>query len=182
MKIPSRFEKAEYEQIPPQVKKLFEAIPTTKRGIYIHGEVGTGKTYIAYALQKKYDHPESGQKSIFWNTTELLNEIRADFDREPGDKSHVEGILMDHKGLVILDDVGSEKLTDWVAETFYLIINKRYNEMWPTIFTSNLDIQALADRIGGRIVSRIVEMCDVVELVGLDRRLKSAKERIKIKI
>ena len=77
----------------------------------------------------------------------------------------------DNKSLLILDDIGVERVSDFVLETLYRVINYRYVNMLPTIFTSNLNIQELADKIGDRSVSRIVEMCGVVELTGSDRRL-----------
>lgn len=173
--IPDRFKDTKYEDVPNEIRTLFEKMPETKRGIYIHGSVGTGKTHLCYAIKKKYDDPQGRFWAKFWNTTELLREMRLDFDRNGMDKKHVEEELMDRKYLLILDDVGAEKMSDWVAETFYLIVNKRYNEMLPTIFTSNLSIADLAERIGDRTVSRIVEMCDVVELIGKDRRITNTK-------
>ena len=193
--IPVRFQHAKYEDVPAKIQALFDAIPKSKRGLYIHGNVGTGKTHFAYALKKKWDVPTTveaskkdnsvkvskGRTAIFWNTTELLREMRRDFDSEQ--KSNVVDYLLDNdnESLLFLDDLGSEKMSDWVAETFYLIINSRYNNVVPTIFTSNFCIPDLAERIGERTVSRIVEMCDVVELVGSDRRQINSK-KIPIKI
>src|SRR3990167_6724620 len=169
--IPARFENAKYEDVPQKLRELFEKIKETKKGLYVYGKVGTGKTHIAYALKMAYDKPESGRVCLFKNTTELLREMKTDFDRPNYDKHFAEDTLMNHTGLVILDDVGSEKITDWVAETFYLIINRRYNMMYPTIYTSNLSVEDLKDKIGDSTVSRIVEMSQVVELTGSDRRI-----------
>ena len=180
MSIPERYKDAKYEDVPEQIRKLFESMRETRRGIYIHGAVGTGKTHIVYALAAKYRRPESGRYALVWNMTEMLREIRADFGREPGDRRNADGDVMSFEGPVIIDDVGSEKITDWVSETFYLMVNKRYNNVAPTIFTSNLNPQDLSERVGDRTVSRIVEMCDVVELVGADRRLQNIKPKTKI--
>ena len=172
--IPKRYENAEYKDIPSNIRKLFEVIKETRKGIYIHGGVGTGKTHIAYALK-------SGASEVLkirtwdirvYNTIEMLREFRLDFDRHQSSKKYLEEDIMDFKGILILDDIGAEKLSDWVFERFYLIINHRYEEMLPTIFTSNLPIADLAERIGDRTVSRIVEMCDIVKIEGKDRRLK----------
>ena len=94
-----------------------------------------------------------------------------DFDRPWNMKLKEEEKIMDFKGLLFIDDIGAEKMTEWVAETFYLILNYRYNEMLPTIFTSNLSPSELAERIGDRIVSRIIGSSDVIKLDGEDRRL-----------
>ena len=169
LSIPRRFENTIYKEVPENIKKSFESIPETRRGIYIHGGVGTGKTHVAYALFK-----EAGERKIacgLYNTTEMFREFRNDIRKSDNEVVGMEEILLENRGLVIFDDIGAEKLTDWVSETFYLIINRRYEEMLPTIFTSNLDIAQLAERIGDRTVSRIVEMCDIIKLDGKDRRL-----------
>lgn len=175
MNIPKRYEKVKYEDVPEKIREMFENIPNTKKGLYIHGNVGTGKTHIAYALMLKSNNIR------FYNITSLLRRIRADFSRQPYEKEHLEEDIIETNSLVIIDDIGSEKMTDWVAETFYHIINQRYNSMKPMIFTSNFEIKDLAERVGDRTASRIVEMCDVVELVGKDRRIEN-KQRTKINI
>jgi len=183
--IPERFKNAKYEDAPQKIRELFDKVYDTRKGLYIYGEVGTGKTHIIYALKQQWESTKkpSGElrRSMLWNTTELLHSIRQDFDRPYGDKERAEERILNYSGLLFLDDVGSEKMSEWVAETFYMIINHRYNRVLPTIFTSNLPISDLADRIGDRTVSRIAEMCDVVELIGNDRRITS-KPKIKINI
>jgi DNA replication protein DnaC len=176
--IPKRYEKVKYEDVPNQIRGLFENMPKTKKGLYIHGAVGTGKTHIVYALSES--SWAKGRTKVY-NSTDILRRIRADFSRKGSEKEYFEEMLIEMSGLLIIDDVGSEKISDWVLETFYHIINKRYNDMKLTIFTSNFQIADLAQRIGDRTSSRIVEMCNVVELVGKDRRLDN-KQRIKINI
>ena len=169
--IPARYEKASYENdVPEDIKLLMREMSKTKKGLYIHGTVGTGKTHIAYAIKDKWDKP-GYQMAHFWNTTELFQEIRDDYDRHVEAKKNRFADLMDSEALLFLDDVGSEKPSEWVQEQFYLLINKRYNEMRPIIFTSNYSISELAARLGDRTVSRIVEMSHVVKLDGKDRRL-----------
>lgn len=193
---PARYQEAKIEEVPQQIRDLFEKIPETRRGLFIHGDVGTGKTYIAYALKNAWErpvervraNPETGQdekymkqrKALFWNTTELLRSIKADFDRGNAEKERAEERLMEHQGLLFLDDLGSERMSDWVAETFYLVVNYRYNRLLPTIYTSNFGVADLAERIGDRTVSRIVGSSDVVELVGPDRRITSNKITINL--
>lgn len=165
--VPARFENATMEDVPESIREKVEGMKETRKGLFIHGGVGTGKTHIAYAIGKH----TYGQKTYVqvWNSAELMDAIRRGYDK-PFDETFED--LMKFRGLLILDDVGSEKLTEWVAERFYLLVNKKYNQLIPVIFTSNFNIQQLADRIGERVASRIVEMCHIVELTGEDRRLK----------
>ena len=169
--IPARYEKAEYDDVPEKIQKKFEKIRTTKKGIFIHGSVGTGKTHIAYALKKQWDEENPYRTAIFWNTPELLQNEKQDFDRDSYSKKRSVERLKESKQLLILDDIGTENATGWVLDQLYMLINKRYNEMKPVIFTSNLSIEEVGKVLGDRIASRIVEMCDVIELTGDDKRL-----------
>jgi DNA replication protein DnaC len=170
-KIPPRFEKAVYEHVPENIRQLFETMKTTRKGIYIHGKVGTGKTHIAYALYRNAVQ-KAHAYGRFWNTTELLRDIRLDFDRGAYDKHRTEEELMKYDGILFLDDIGAEKNSDWATETFYMVINKRYNDQLPMVFTSNLSIKDLSAHLDDRTASRIVETCDIIELKGEDRRLQ----------
>lgn len=174
MTIPARYEKAEWKDVPAHIQAKVDAVRETRRGLYLHGSVGTGKTHVAYGIYKHL-RDDLHLRASFHNTTELMFDIKRDFDRNAYDKMRWDERLTEFNGVLILDDIGAERLTDFVAETFYLIINSRYNDMLPTIFTSNLPIAELAERIGDRTASRIVEMCDIVPLEGEDRRLINAK-------
>lgn len=170
MKIPARYENASYDDVPQNIKEHLKGMVQSKRGLYIHGGVGSGKTHIAYAIAKKW--ADVTHKHVyFWNTTELMQEIKDDYDRSNYDKKRTLESLMDNDNLLILDDIGVEKISDWVLERFYLLINRRYNEMRPIIFTSNYNLADLADKIGERTVSRIVELCEIVKIDGADRRM-----------
>lgn len=180
---PPRYQNAKYSQVPKKIRDLVANMEKSKRGIYIHGDVGLGKTHILYGIANRFKEvQEKAQKEgkfstlscRVYNTTDFLRRIKDDFDSKTPENLLVR--TLGYEGLLMLDDVGSEKLTDWVQETFYLIVNSRYEEVWPFIITSNFSIKDLADRIGDRTVSRIVEMCDVVELKGKDRRMERSKK------
>jgi DNA replication protein DnaC len=78
--------------------------------------------------------------------------------------------------LLVLDDLGAERLTDWVEETMNVIVNARYNAKRPTLFTSNYedadreDMNSLFVRVGFRLHSRLSEMCEFLEYEGPDYR------------
>jgi DNA replication protein DnaC len=75
--------------------------------------------------------------------------------------------------LLHIDDLGAEKRTDWVLEQLYSIINERWQEQRSIIVTTNLfDVDELRDQIGPRTVSRLHEMCDLIPIMGRDRRMQ----------
>jgi DNA replication protein DnaC len=80
--------------------------------------------------------------------------------------------------LLVLDDVGKEKTSEWVEETMTFIVNSRYNNRLTTIFTSNYEdtpdlevLDSLRVRVGSRMYSRMHEMCEFIEYGGADYRL-----------
>lgn len=168
MNIPKRYEKAKWDDIPNIIRDRVSATQLEK-GFYIYGPVGSGKTHVAYALYKRI--VETKRSVWFWNVTDLIHELKLDIDRR--EKLYIGEGILGFEGILILDDIGAERPTEWVAETLYLIVNKRYNAMLPTIFTSNLPVSDLGDKIGDRIASRIVEMCEIIKLDGGDRRLST---------
>jgi DNA replication protein DnaC len=176
--IPRRYENAKIEDVPEQIKTAFNKLVAGGKGFYMSGGVGTGKTHICYALKKFYDragcYTENGfcpgKSLIVWNVVDLIHEIKSDFDRESIDKKRYDSELSRTEKILILDDIGAERVTDFVEEKLYYLINNRYINMLPTIFTSNFSITELAGRIGERSASRIVEMCEIFELGGEDKR------------
>src|SRR3954469_6095464 len=146
------------------------------RGLLLEGAPGVGKTHPAVAgLKRVMD--TSGARGLFYDTRHLLRVIRSTYD--PSIHATELDILRPvmTADLLVLDDLGAEKTSEWVEETMNLIVNTRYNERRLTIFTSNyLDIpddsdpNSLLFRIGFRMRSRLHEMCDFIEMDGADYR------------
>lgn len=177
MNTPVKYQHATWDDVPITIKETIRNNP--EKGLYIHGDVGSGKTHIAHGIAHRSLTKENPLRVRFYNFTELLRIVRESYSQKF--ESYYENplnMLLDFTGLLIVDDVGAEKATDWVQEKLYEIVNTRYEEQLITIFTSNLSIQELADRVGDRIVSRIVEMCSVIELRGEDRRMEKAEKII----
>jgi DNA replication protein DnaC len=114
---------------------------------------------------------------VFYDTRDLLRVIRSTYD--PSIHTTELEVLRPvmTADLLVLDDLGAEKTSEWVEETMNLIVNTRYNERRLTIFTSNYaDIpdetepNSLLFRIGARMRSRLHEMCEFVVLDGADYR------------
>ncbi len=171
MNIPARYDGAKWADVPLKIRQAVDAMGKTKRGLYIHGGIGSGKTHIIYAIAAHLAETKN-HHAIVWNTSDLFYELRADFNRLPSDRARPEDAMSHERPrLAILDDIGAEKATDFVIETLYRVVNDRYNWRLPTIFTSNLSLGELADRVGERIASRIAEMCEIINLTGGDRRI-----------
>jgi DNA replication protein DnaC len=176
--IPKAYYNVNYEKdVNEETKKIIkEQISVLKKGLYFQGGVGVGKTHLACALAKKL--LESGIEVRFYNTGDFLEKIREEFNRGINYEDGYEGIFretMNFNGILILDVIGSEKITDWVLERLYLIINKKYEDVIPVIFTSNCDLEILSARLGDRIASRIFGMTEIINLDGQDKRNMNKK-------
>jgi DNA replication protein DnaC len=137
------------------------------RGIWIMGDVGTGKTALAMLVSKAA--LEASRTVAIYSLPRLLNLIRESIEHEDG----VVGFLdrLSSVDLLHIDDVGAENRTDWALEQLYSIVNSRYEDSRAIVMTTNLDPHELAEQIGHRTVSRLVEMCgDPLPLYGQDRR------------
>src|SRR5262249_36590899 len=146
------------------------------RGLFLDGPAGVGKTRLAVAVLRQIVQT-SGARGLFYDTRDLLRVIRSTYD--PSIRTTEVEVLRPvmTADLLVLDDLGAEKTTEWVEETMNLIVNTRYNERRMTMFTSNyLDIpddtdpNSLLFRIGHRMRSRLHEMCDFIEMDGADYR------------
>lgn len=137
------------------------------RNVLLLGDVGTGKTHLAVAAARlRFDR---GAEVRFFPVVELLDMLR------PGGPEHALYDLADHEVLV-LDDLGSERPTEWTAERLYALVNRRWLEERPTICTSNLSPAELEKSVGDRVFSRLVGNGSVgVKLSGPDRRRQGPK-------
>jgi DNA replication protein DnaC len=120
--------------------------------------------------------PEHGYAGIRWiSAVDLLLQIRGTF--RPGSENTEESIIEEYSDcrLLVLDDLGAEKTSEWSLQTLYTIIDRRYREERQTIITSNLSLDELASQVDDRIASRLSELCRVVRLAGEDRRVKRPK-------
>jgi DNA replication protein DnaC len=140
------------------------------KNIYFHGHVGTGKTHLAVSLLKKAIVDLCIQTEVITGVN-LLYEIKATFSDRSNENSDEIIARYSNIPLLIIDDLGAERSTDWVREVFYLIIDNRYSAMLPTIVTSNFSPKDLADKLDDRMISRLLDGAIILNLEGPDHRL-----------
>jgi DNA replication protein DnaC len=152
-------------------------------GLWFYGDPGTGKTTLAMLVSRIA--LQRGRSVAIYSMPKLLARIRRTYDSAPGEQSYSE--LFERLATVDLlhiDDVGAENRTEWVLEQLYALINERYESGRSLVITSNLDEEELrtqlgeqTGRMGDRIVSRLLEMCDPQPLYGEDRRTRTEDHR-----
>jgi DNA replication protein DnaC len=138
------------------------------RGLWLYGDVGTGKTTLAMLVSKTA--LEAGRSVAIYSLPRLLAEIRDTY--EEGSRHSYTDLLdrLADVDLLHVDDVGTEKTSPWVLEQLYAIVNSRYEEQKSIVLTTNLDREELAEQINPRTVSRLEEMCEELPLFGSDHR------------
>lgn len=176
-RIPARFKDMtfeDYEGNSHAVRLAKASIRKNGKGLLLYGERGTGKTMLAALVAKA--KAEDGQSVVFASVPDLLEEIKNSFD-----KGSTEEVMTSIRNAdcLVLDDMGTEKMTEFVSERLFLLINYRYGEGLQTIVTTNYSIAELMRRMsvegdmvsGQRLVSRLVGMCNPVKIEGRDRRI-----------
>ncbi len=197
-RIPPRYQECLFENFDTLNPKLgkaktmasrfVEEYPVVDCGLLILGTCGVGKTHLAVsiirALMLRY-----GTWCIFYDFRELLKQIQSSFNPVVGatEWQIIEPVLQCE--VLLLDDLGAERPTDWVRDTFAYIINHRYNQKRTTLITSNFKDgesklrklsdgstvageETLAERIGERMRSRLHEMCKVIRISAIDYRVE----------
>ena len=166
-----------YENAKKYVDKLIKE--TTNKGLFITGTYGVGKTYLASCVANEII--KNGKSVIFGTLIQLLDFIRDSYsDSEVSDKDYLN--LYSSVDLLVIDDLGKEKPTEWVLEKLFLIVNNRYNNYLPIVITTNYNRNQLRERlcinknysIVDSIISRLYEMCGGIEIKDDDHRMSDS--------
>lgn len=141
---------------------------TTEDGLVLMGPWGSGKTHLAIATARAI-HDRLAASVHFTGTGQLISESR-DFQRAAIDKAI-------RAGLLILDDIGQEHMTEWARSVVYEVLDTRYQNGAPTILTTNLDTDGLREWLGAAPVSRLHECAEFVPVTASDYRAEIAKRK-----
>lgn len=210
-RIPRRYEHCTLESFEPNFgegshRSLGRALAAARRfvegyplandgtGLLLTGSIGVGKTHLAVGILQGLVE-QRGATGLFYDYRELLKQVQNSYNpRVASTELEVLSPVFDAEVLV-LDEIGASKPTDWVWDTVAHILNTRYNDKRTTIITTNYPNlpprgvpgddaaptaryatreETLGDRIGERMRSRLMEMCTTVEMQGRDFRQSAA--------
>jgi len=176
-------------------RRFVESYPveTDGKGLLITGNIGVGKTHLAVGLLLALI-AEKGVHALFYDYRELLKQIQHSYNAQVNSTELDVLRPVFEAEVLVLDELGAQKPTDWVWDTVALILNTRYNDKRTTIITTNYpDLppagsglsatqratreETLGDRIGERMRSRLAEMCVRVEMTGADFRQSAGRAR-----
>ncbi|MGE0132817.1 MAG: AFG1/ZapE family ATPase [Blastocatellales bacterium] len=198
-RIPRRYESCAFESYKPKPaadeagisqrialhdsKHIVDQYPNVEVGLLFLGPCGVGKTHLATAIIKTLTL-HKGISCLFYDFRDLLKEIQDSYNpvSQMTELKVLEPVY--DAEVLVLDELGASKPTDWVRDTMTQIINTRYNDRKLTIITSNYldepqtpNEETLTDRVGVRLRSRLHEMCKTVLIKGDDYRLKLNQTR-----
>lgn len=142
------------------------------KGLLLYGTVGTGKSYHAASIANALI--DKGYSCLMTNFARLTNKIQGMFE---GKQEYIDSL--NKYSLLIIDDLGVERKTEYMAEQVYNIIDARYRSGLPFIITTNLTWEELtkpSDIAYSRIYDRVVERCFPVEVKGVSRRRQKVKD------
>ncbi|MFD4855120.1 ATP-binding protein [Streptomyces atratus] len=183
---PPRYRRADATH--PVVQQWADTVatdPTEAGSLLLTGTTGTGKTYEAYGALRRIAAAGSAHPYEIRALTaaDMYGLLRPNGSQRG---SEAELARLCRVPLLVLDDLGSAKATEWTEEVTYRLVNERYNACRPTLYTSNLPADSrdpesgvrcgpdLVTALGERIVSRLSEDTRVIAMTGTDRRRAAA--------
>ncbi len=166
--------------------KFVENYPVTTggRGIIFTGDIGVGKTHLAISILRALIQ-DRGARGVFCDYRDLLKQIQNSYNPQVATTEMELLRPVFDAEVLVLDELGATKPTEWVSDTVAHILNTRYLDRRTTIITTNFPNRppggaqkpgddTLADRIGERIRSRLNEMCQTVEITNVGDFRKTA--------
>ena len=145
--IPLRYHGATFENFKTETEEQKNVLETIKnhawnKNIYLNGKVGTGKTHLAMCLKR--------QGAKYYRLSDFFREIRLDFNCEQELINKLGNVK-----LLIFDEIGRQKFSDFEKNLFFEIIDKRWLAIKPTLLISNLTFKEFAEEYGNAILDRL---------------------------
>lgn len=157
---------AEYEIALNYAKNFVSNAESEGQGLLFIGTPGTGKTHLAAAIAN-YIIAKLGLQVKFGGFIDILDSIKQSFQTDDDVITELSDVP-----LLVIDDLGKERATEWSNSILYQVLNRRYENYLPVIITTNQDLRTLERRIGDATLSRLIEMCSGIRMVGRDYRKK----------
>jgi DNA replication protein DnaC len=145
------------------------------KGLLLYGSVGTGKTFLSACTANALI--DKGIPSMVTSVSYIANKLMGMFE---GKNEYIESL--NQYPLLVLDDLGAERNTEYMNEVVYNVINARYKARLPLIVTTNLtteQLKAPTDVTMARTYSRVLEMCFPIKVEGVDIRREKARNEYK---
>jgi len=188
--IPIRFKQKTLSNfVGKESKEKAKKLVLDNKSVFITGSWGLGKTHLGIALLMEWfantlqneEQIDGNYKIVcsrgfplFLPATELFLRLKNSFDTKTETEKDILDSL-DRKDLLMLDDLGTDKVSEWSKQIIYTLIDRRYRNVKPIIITSNLSLKEIADVYDGRVASRLIEMGGVIDLKGRDKRIDATK-------
>lgn len=144
--------------------------------LMLFGEPGNGKTHLAAAIHNYL--VAQGKIVVFVSMPDLLGKIKATFNQNNEESEQQILKALNICDLLIIDDLGAEKTSEWVQQVVFTIFDSRYRRELPILVTSNLSPKELPKQIGKRVCDRLVEMSQPIENKAVSYRRDIAKGRM----
>jgi DNA replication protein DnaC len=163
-RIPPRFRHATATH--PGIAAWCKEFGPSSSSLLILGPTGTGKTYQAFGAIRSL---AAEGATVAWHA-DTAPGLFASLRPREGTDAEAEYRKISAVPLLLLDDLGAAKGSEWTEEILYRLVNDRYEAMLPGLFTSNVPAAELRGTLGARVASRLAEMCRQITLRGPDRR------------
>lgn len=170
--------KKKYYELGKKYVENFSKIKEKGLGLIIYGGVGNGKSYLSFSIANEL--LKTYRTVVCISVNGLLDRIKETYNNwgNEGEREVINSLRC--ADLLIIDDLGVEKSTEWSNTKIYDIIDSRYRNKLPVIITTNHSIGELREKYGERTADRLCEICINIEYKGNSLRREAGRENVEI--